>query len=134
MEIKDRIKRLNKRLARYIPPRETWTPGEEALYKPGPLQRAPGGCAGDAAEGDQAYVYASLRAESILPTVLGPRSGRRALGIGCAGPSRWSLKNWHEGARQARSASGVGHGGHHQDHAEVLSDESATAFFEGINT
>jgi hypothetical protein len=33
-EIKNRIKRLNERLARYIPPRETWTPAEEALFKP----------------------------------------------------------------------------------------------------
>ena len=33
-EIKDRIKSLNERLARYIPPRETWTPAEEALFKP----------------------------------------------------------------------------------------------------
>ena len=40
-EIKDRIKRLNERLARYIPPRETWTPAEEALFKPIDLYRVP---------------------------------------------------------------------------------------------
>ena len=41
MEIKDRIKRLNERLARYIPPRKTWTPAEEALFKPIDLYRVP---------------------------------------------------------------------------------------------
>ena len=40
-EVKDRIKRLNERLARYIPPRETWTPAEEALFKPIDLYRVP---------------------------------------------------------------------------------------------
>jgi hypothetical protein len=40
-EIKDRIKRLNERLARYIPPRETWTPADEALYTPTDLFRVP---------------------------------------------------------------------------------------------
>ena len=40
-EIKDRIKRLNERLARYIPPRETWTPAEDALFKPIDLYRVP---------------------------------------------------------------------------------------------
>ncbi len=34
LEIKDRVRNLNEHLARYIPPRETWTPAEEALYKP----------------------------------------------------------------------------------------------------
>ena len=33
-EIENRIKTLNERLSRYIPPRETWTPAEEALFKP----------------------------------------------------------------------------------------------------
>lgn len=32
--VEDRIKRLDERLARYIPPRETWTPVDEALYRP----------------------------------------------------------------------------------------------------
>jgi len=41
IEIKDRIKSLNERLARYIPPRETWTPAEEALFKPIDLYRVP---------------------------------------------------------------------------------------------
>ncbi|HYC19014.1 MAG TPA: hypothetical protein VEF35_00140 [Candidatus Bathyarchaeia archaeon] len=40
-EIEDRIKRLNERLARYIPPRETWTPADEALHKPIDLYRVP---------------------------------------------------------------------------------------------
>jgi long-chain-fatty-acid---luciferin-component ligase len=40
-EIEDRIKRLNERLARYIPPRETWTPAEEALHTPIDLYRVP---------------------------------------------------------------------------------------------
>jgi hypothetical protein len=41
MEIRDRIKRLNERLARHIPPRETWTPGEEALFRPTDVLRVP---------------------------------------------------------------------------------------------
>ena len=40
-EIKDRLKVLNERLARYIPPREAWTPAEEALFKPADLYRVP---------------------------------------------------------------------------------------------
>lgn len=40
-EIKDRIESLNERLARYIPPRETWTPADEALYTPTDLLRVP---------------------------------------------------------------------------------------------
>ena len=40
-EVKDRIRKLNERLARYVPPRETWTPAEEALYKPVDLYRVP---------------------------------------------------------------------------------------------
>ncbi|MGZ4908449.1 MAG: LuxE/PaaK family acyltransferase [Halobacteriota archaeon] len=40
-KIKDRIKRLDERLARYIPPRETWTPAEEALFVPLDLYRVP---------------------------------------------------------------------------------------------
>lgn len=39
--IKDRVRRLNERLARYIPARETWTPSEEALFKPIDLYRVP---------------------------------------------------------------------------------------------
>jgi len=39
--IEDRIRRLNERLARYIPPRESWTPAEEALYGPTDLYRVP---------------------------------------------------------------------------------------------
>jgi phenylacetate-coenzyme A ligase PaaK-like adenylate-forming protein len=41
LEIKDRVRNLNEHLARYIPPRETWTPAEEALYKPIDLYRVP---------------------------------------------------------------------------------------------
>ncbi|MGZ4894579.1 MAG: hypothetical protein ACXVIS_10020 [Halobacteriota archaeon] len=33
-EVGLRVARLNERLARYIPPREAWTPAEEALFKP----------------------------------------------------------------------------------------------------
>ena len=40
-DIEDRIKRLNERLARYIPPRETWTPADEALHTPIDLYRVP---------------------------------------------------------------------------------------------
>ena len=40
-EIEDRVKRLDKRLARCIPPRETWTPADEALHKPIDLYRVP---------------------------------------------------------------------------------------------
>jgi long-chain-fatty-acid---luciferin-component ligase len=40
-EITDRLKVLNERLARYIPPREAWTPAEEALFKPVDLYRIP---------------------------------------------------------------------------------------------
>jgi hypothetical protein len=40
-EVEDRVKRLNQRLARYIPPRETWTPADEALYNPPDLFRVP---------------------------------------------------------------------------------------------
>ncbi|MGZ4934462.1 MAG: LuxE/PaaK family acyltransferase [Halobacteriota archaeon] len=40
-DIKARIDRLNERLARYIPPRETWSPAEEALYTPTDLFRVP---------------------------------------------------------------------------------------------
>ena len=39
--IEDRIRRLNERLARYIPPRESWTPAEEALYGPTDIYRVP---------------------------------------------------------------------------------------------
>ena len=41
MEIKDQIEKLNERLARYIPPRETWTPAEEALFNPSDILRVP---------------------------------------------------------------------------------------------
>jgi hypothetical protein len=40
-EIENRSKRLNERLAGYIPPRETWTPADEALFKPIDLLRVP---------------------------------------------------------------------------------------------
>ena len=40
-EMEDRIRRLNERLARYIPPRESWTPAEEALYSPTDIYRVP---------------------------------------------------------------------------------------------
>jgi len=40
-EVKDRIKRLDERLGRYIPPRETWTPADEALFVPTDLYRVP---------------------------------------------------------------------------------------------
>ncbi|MGZ4944749.1 MAG: hypothetical protein ACXV6K_10780, partial [Halobacteriota archaeon] len=40
-EVKDRIKRLDARLARYIPPREAWTPADEALFVPTDLYRVP---------------------------------------------------------------------------------------------
>ncbi|MGZ4942506.1 MAG: LuxE/PaaK family acyltransferase [Halobacteriota archaeon] len=40
-EMEGRIKRLNERLARYIPPREIWTPGEGGLFKPIDLYRVP---------------------------------------------------------------------------------------------
>jgi hypothetical protein len=39
--IADRIKILSERLARYIPPRETWTPADEALFGPTDLYRVP---------------------------------------------------------------------------------------------
>ncbi|HYC19660.1 MAG TPA: hypothetical protein VEF35_03440 [Candidatus Bathyarchaeia archaeon] len=40
-EIEDRVKRLDERLARYIPPRETWTPADEAVHTPIDLYRVP---------------------------------------------------------------------------------------------
>ena len=39
--MEDRLKQLNERLGHYIPPRETWTPAEEALHKPIDLYRVP---------------------------------------------------------------------------------------------
>ena len=39
--IEDRIKILNERLARYIPPRETWSPADEAVFGPIDLYRVP---------------------------------------------------------------------------------------------
>src|SRR5659263_119344 len=36
-----RVGELNKRLARYVPQRDTWTPAEEALHKPIDLFRVP---------------------------------------------------------------------------------------------
>jgi len=41
MDVKDRIKRLDERMGRYIPPRETWTPADEALFVPTDLYRVP---------------------------------------------------------------------------------------------
>ncbi len=38
---KDKVRRLDERLANYIPPRDTWTPADEALYKPVDLYRVP---------------------------------------------------------------------------------------------
>lgn len=38
-EIENRLKKLNEKLADYIPPRETWTPADEALFKPPDLLR-----------------------------------------------------------------------------------------------
>ena len=40
-EIENRLKTLNEKLADYIPPRETWTPADEALFKPPDLLRVP---------------------------------------------------------------------------------------------
>src|SRR5674536_341389 len=40
-EVNSKAEQLNRRLARYIPPRETWTPADEALYKPPDLFRVP---------------------------------------------------------------------------------------------
>jgi phenylacetate-coenzyme A ligase PaaK-like adenylate-forming protein len=40
-EIENRIRLLNERLAGCIPPRETWTPADEALYKPLDILRVP---------------------------------------------------------------------------------------------
>ncbi len=34
MEVKDRIKRVDNIFGQYMPPRETWTPAEEAIYRP----------------------------------------------------------------------------------------------------
>lgn len=36
-----KAEQLNRRLAHYIPPRETWTPADEAVYKPPDLFRVP---------------------------------------------------------------------------------------------
>jgi len=40
-EVALRVGELNKRLARYIPPRDAWTPAEEALHKPIDIFRVP---------------------------------------------------------------------------------------------
>jgi phenylacetate-coenzyme A ligase PaaK-like adenylate-forming protein len=40
-EIEHRLRRLNEKLADYIPPRETWTPADKALFKPRDLFRVP---------------------------------------------------------------------------------------------
>ena len=40
-EIENRLRKLNEKLADYIPPRETWTPADEALFKPPDLLRVP---------------------------------------------------------------------------------------------
>jgi hypothetical protein len=40
-KIEDRIRRFDERLARYIPPRESWIPAEEALYGPTDTYRVP---------------------------------------------------------------------------------------------
>jgi Acyl-protein synthetase, LuxE len=41
LETKDRVEIINERLARYIPPGGTWTPGDEALFTPVDLFRVP---------------------------------------------------------------------------------------------
>jgi hypothetical protein len=40
-QIEDRLKRLDAMVGKYIPPRDTWTPADEALYKPIDLLRVP---------------------------------------------------------------------------------------------
>jgi hypothetical protein len=39
--LEERIRLLDEKLARYIPPRETWTPADEAVHKPMDLYRVP---------------------------------------------------------------------------------------------
>ena len=41
LETEDRVNIINERLARYIPPRDTWTPGDHALFTPVDLFRVP---------------------------------------------------------------------------------------------
>jgi long-chain-fatty-acid---luciferin-component ligase len=41
IDIKERVKLLNERLAGYIPPSESWTPAEEAVFKPADILRVP---------------------------------------------------------------------------------------------
>jgi phenylacetate-coenzyme A ligase PaaK-like adenylate-forming protein len=41
MEIEDQIERLNERLARWIPPGDTWTPAEEAVFNISDILRVP---------------------------------------------------------------------------------------------
>ena len=38
-EIEKRLARLNEKLGRYIPPRDEWTPVDEAIYQPADLLR-----------------------------------------------------------------------------------------------
>ncbi|MGB8312387.1 MAG: hypothetical protein WCE81_11095 [Halobacteriota archaeon] len=33
-DVRDRARRLDERLAHYIPPRDVWNPADESLYKP----------------------------------------------------------------------------------------------------
>ena len=40
-DVKSRVSRLNKLLADYIPPRDTWNPADESLYKPIDLYQVP---------------------------------------------------------------------------------------------
>jgi len=40
-DVLSRLKRLDERMANWIPPRETWTPAEQALYRPVDLYRVP---------------------------------------------------------------------------------------------
>jgi Acyl-protein synthetase, LuxE len=40
-ELEKRLTRLNQKLGQYIPTRETWTPADEAVYKPTDLLRVP---------------------------------------------------------------------------------------------
>ena len=38
-DVKDRVRRLNELLVSYIPPRGTWNPADEAVFKPIDLYR-----------------------------------------------------------------------------------------------
>lgn len=38
-DVRYRVKKINERLADYIPPRDTWNPADEAVFKPIDLYR-----------------------------------------------------------------------------------------------